>query len=89
MAGTPGYMCPQIVFEKDYTSKCDIWTMAIIYYELLFGNIPGRGKDDNQRMQDILRNGVLFPSGVRISEESRQFLLGCLQIDENKRWGWK
>jgi hypothetical protein len=52
--------------------------MATIYYELLFGNIPGRGKDDTQRMQDILKNGVLFPSVVRISEESRQFLLGCL-----------
>jgi len=29
-----------------YTDKCDVWTMAIIYYEMLFGDIPGRGRDD-------------------------------------------
>jgi len=55
-----------------------VWTLAIIYYELLFGNIPGRGKDDVQRIQDIQKNGILFPSSIRISENSRDFLLGCL-----------
>jgi len=41
--------------------------MGIIYYELLFGNIPGRGKDDIQRINDLKSNGVLFPSSIRIS----------------------
>ena len=39
-------MCPQIVLEESYTEKCDIWTMGVIYYELLFGNLPGKGRDD-------------------------------------------
>lgn len=67
MAGTPGYMCPQIVFEKKYTAKCDVWSMGIIYYELLFGNLPGRGDDDAIRIKDISKNGILFPSNIRIS----------------------
>jgi hypothetical protein len=32
--------------------------MAVIYYEILFGNIPGKGKDDNTRIQNIIRNGI-------------------------------
>ena len=46
LGGTPGYMNPQIVMGQKYTNKCDVWTMAIIYYEMLFGNIPGRGRED-------------------------------------------
>jgi serine/threonine protein kinase len=76
--GTPGYMNPQIVLQQKYTHKCDIWTIAIIYYELLFGNIPGRGRDDQQRIADLSRNGVQFPRNIRISDESRAFLQGCL-----------
>jgi len=51
--GTPGYMNPQIVMNMPYTNKCDVWTMAIIYYEMLFGNIPGRGRDDNSRIREL------------------------------------
>ena len=72
--GTPGYMNPQIVLQQKYTHKCDIWTIAIIYYEILFGNIPGRGRDDEQRIADLSRNGVQFPRNIRISDESRAFL---------------
>ena len=32
--------------------------MAIIYYELLFGNIPGKGKDDLERINDLRINGL-------------------------------
>lgn len=35
--GTPVYMAPQILNSKRYRSKCDIWSIGIIYYELLFG----------------------------------------------------
>lgn len=32
--------------------------MGIIYYELLFGNIPGRGKDDEARIKDLKITGI-------------------------------
>jgi serine/threonine-protein kinase ULK/ATG1 len=40
--GTPGYSAPEVTEKVPYTKKCDIWSLGIIYYELLFGNIPGR-----------------------------------------------
>lgn len=46
ICGTPGYMAPQIVMEKSYTSKCDIWTLGVILYELIFVNLPGKGETD-------------------------------------------
>lgn len=30
--GSPIYMAPQILEKKDYSAKCDIWSLGIIYY---------------------------------------------------------
>ena len=38
--GSPIYMAPQILEKKDYSAKCDIWSLGIIYYELLHGSVP-------------------------------------------------
>ena len=42
--GTPYYMAPQILQKIDYTRKCDIWSLGVIFYELLFGCLPWTGK---------------------------------------------
>jgi serine/threonine protein kinase len=40
MCGTPLYMSPQIVDDQRYTYKTDIWSLGVIYYELLTGKYP-------------------------------------------------
>ena len=51
----------------NYTNKTDIWSLGIIYYELLFGNIPGVGATDEERIRDFKMNGVSFPYNIKIS----------------------
>eukprot|EP00919_Chromeraceae_sp_WS-2016_P037526 GHVR01089589.1.p1 GENE.GHVR01089589.1~~GHVR01089589.1.p1 ORF type:complete len:150 (-),score=6.19 GHVR01089589.1:1558-2007(-) len=38
--GTPIYMSPQVLKHKLYTSKTDIWSLGILYFELLFNKLP-------------------------------------------------
>jgi calcium-dependent protein kinase len=37
MVGTPLYMSPQILDNKKYSNKTDIWSLGFIFYETLFG----------------------------------------------------
>lgn len=37
LVGTPLYMSPQILKRQMYTSKCDVWSIGLIFYELIYG----------------------------------------------------
>lgn len=43
VVGTPLYMPLQILRSEKYTSKCDIWALGFIFYELLHGMVPWTG----------------------------------------------
>lgn len=36
IVGTPLYMSPQQLQASKYTSKCDIWAIGLIYFEVSF-----------------------------------------------------
>ena len=40
IVGTPLYMSPQILKKSKYTPKSDLWSVGLIYYEMLHGRTP-------------------------------------------------
>lgn len=40
LVGTPLYMAPQILNKQQYTSKCDVWSIGLIFYEMIFARTP-------------------------------------------------
>ncbi len=51
--GTPLYMSPQILMEENFSSKCDIWSLGMVFYEMLFGKTPWTGKTPAQLYKHI------------------------------------
>ena len=50
---SPLYAPPQIMIDQLYSSKCDIWSLGIVYYEMLFGCTPFQGSSHATLCQDI------------------------------------
>jgi len=40
MVGSPIYMAPEILKGNIYNIKCDIWSMGVVLFEMLFGYCP-------------------------------------------------
>ena len=38
--GDPSYMAPEVCNGENYDSKCDIWSVGVIFYELIYKKIP-------------------------------------------------
>ena len=34
------YMAPEIMLKKRYNNKSDLWSVGVIFYELVFGTTP-------------------------------------------------
>ena len=53
--GSPLYMCPQILNGMAYSIKCDVWSLGVILYELIFGKPPIVAKSFNDLVARINR----------------------------------
>jgi len=86
--GSPLYMAPQILKGEKYTSKSDIWSLGNIYYEMLFGKTPWPCRTQYELINNMCTMPVKFPYNVKISDESKDFIKGCLTVEESKRFSW-
>ena len=40
MSGTPAYMAPEVLMQKPYDGRADLFSMGLVYYEMLGGQQP-------------------------------------------------
>ena len=55
--GTSYYLAPEVVVQGEYDERCDIWSIGVIMYILLYGEPPFVG-DTNQEIMANIRNGI-------------------------------
>ncbi|CAK71363.1 unnamed protein product (macronuclear) [Paramecium tetraurelia] len=89
LVGTPLYMSPQILKRGKYSSKCDIWSLGLIMYEMLYGMTPWHSQNLVELMNKLDSKPLSFPTHPRVSDSTKQMIKGCLQIREEKRWSWE
>jgi len=44
MLGSPIYMAPEVLKGEIYTIKADVWSLGIVYFQMLFGRCPFESK---------------------------------------------
>jgi len=62
--GTPGYMSPEQVLGKTLTRTSDLFSMAVVAFELLSGRKPFPGKTVHSALYQIVHADPIVPSGL-------------------------
>ncbi|CAK90527.1 unnamed protein product (macronuclear) [Paramecium tetraurelia] len=89
LVGTPLYMSPQILKRTKYSSKCDVWSLGLILYEMLYGVTPWHSQNLVELMNKLDSKPLSFPVHPQVSENTKKLIKGCLQISEERRWSWE
>ena len=88
MLGSPLNMAPEILGNKDYNSKADIWSIGTCIYELLFGRPPYTAKNIVELLQKIQKTPFSLPPDAKISPALSDALNRMLVFDPHKRIEW-
>ena len=86
--GTSLTMAPEVLSEKPYGFKADIWSIGVVYYQILFGKYPYMAKTDYDLLKK-LKTTLPDYTGKKISPNAKDFIERCLTTDPGKRIDWK
>lgn len=77
-------MAPEMVKNAPHDFKLDIWSLGVLLYELTHGEPPFKGKTEDEKFKNILRNqGLIF--GEAISFEERDLISKILKTNPQER----
>lgn len=81
--GSPRYMSPEAYKENIYSEKSDIWSIGIIFYEMVTGSTFDKGKEIAEVFQAIREKGIPIPS--KLSRKSKKLIQYMLMYSPFKR----
>jgi serine/threonine protein kinase len=86
--GTPSYMSPEQAQGEVVDHRADIWALGVVFYELLTGESPFKGKNEQAVLFSIINKSPLPPSELKrdIPDEVERIILKCLRKQPKDRY---
>uniref|UniRef100_A0A8C0XPA5 Serine/threonine-protein kinase N1 n=1 Tax=Castor canadensis TaxID=51338 RepID=A0A8C0XPA5_CASCN len=59
--GTPEFLAPEVLTDTSYTRAVDWWGLGVLLYEMLVGESPFPGDDEEEVFDSIVNDEVRYP----------------------------
>lgn len=82
-------MAPEVIHGNYYNHKADVWSLGIIFFEMLTGFTPFTGRDKQDLTRNIEKGNYQLPKKLKMSLSGLDFLNSCLQYDWENRISWE
>ncbi|KAM9293822.1 ribosomal protein S6 kinase alpha-5 isoform 3-T3 [Gastrophryne carolinensis] len=88
------YAAPELLDDSGYDESCDLWSLGVILYTMLCGQVPFQRHDKmatyvtaEDIMRKIKQGDFSFEgeSWKNVSQEAKDLIKGLLTVDPNKR----
>ncbi|XP_077817227.1 ribosomal protein S6 kinase alpha-4 isoform X3 [Macaca mulatta] len=88
------YAAPELLAQQGYDESCDLWSLGVILYMMLSGQVPfqgASGQGGQSQAAEIMckiREGRFSLDGEAwqgVSEEAKELVRGLLTVDPTKR----
>ncbi|KAJ8411321.1 hypothetical protein AAFF_G00173270 [Aldrovandia affinis] len=85
--GTPDYIAPEILLGQKYGISVDWWSFGVLLYEMLIGQSPFHGHDEEELFQSIRTDDPFYPRWL--SKDPRDILIKLFVREPERRLGVK
>ncbi|MCK4560381.1 MAG: protein kinase, partial [Calditrichia bacterium] len=86
--GTIRYMSPEQVRGEDVDQRSDIWSVAVVFYELITGQVPFKGDYDQAILYAILNDkpGPILSGNDLVNSQLESIINKALMKEPDKRY---
>ena len=80
-------MAPEILARKPYDHTADLYSLGVVYYQMLFGRYPFLAESQTEMLIKIKQGNVNYNvNNIKISPGCRDFIQRCLTFDPKERY---
>ncbi|XP_051967753.1 protein kinase C delta type-like [Xyrauchen texanus] len=83
--GTPDYIAPEILLGQKYTFSVDWWSFGVLLFEMLIGQSPFQGDDEDELFESIRMDAPHYPRWI--TKEAKDLLEKLFERDPTRRLG--
>ena len=95
LLGSTPYMSPELLTQNSkYDFKADVWSLGMLFYQMLFGRLPFNIDSNSQHINAVLncikRNKLeLETPSIKTSEKAQTLLRSLLNTNAAERMAWE